>query len=202
MESSTVEAKRELRERLFAQQGRWTAETRRQSDRLLFKQLRALPEYDAAKKIFAFVGTGAEPDTGALIAAMLAEGKEVAVPLCRSPGEMEAVAIRGLSQLKPGRYGIPEPAPQLPRMEPEAMDLILVPAVCYDREGYRLGRGGGYYDRYLMRTGGAFTVGLCRTALLQEQVPREEHDRKVRAVVTEEAVIRIGETESGAVECV
>ena len=56
--------------------------------------------------------------------------------------------------------------------------MVLVPAVCYDRSRFRLGQGGGYYDRYLSGYGGA-TVGLCRDALLLERVPRERHDLPV-----------------------
>ena len=75
-------------------------------------------------------------------------------------------------------------------MEPEKGDLLIVPALCFDRQGYRLGQGGGYYDRYLEKYDGVFTAGLCRAALLMDAVPREEHDRRVDCVVTEENAAR------------
>jgi len=64
--------------------------------------------------------------------------------------------------------------------------LILVPNLCCDRQGYRLGHGGGYYDRYLAGYAG-MTVSLCPAQWLQEQLPREEYDLPVRLVLTENA---------------
>ena len=77
-----------------------------------------------------------------------------------------------------------EPGEDCPLAARESIDLILVPGLCFDRLGYRLGQGGGYYDRYLAGYAGA-TVGLCRRAVLQEAVPREAHDRPVDLVVTD-----------------
>ena len=62
---------------------------------------------------------------------------------------------------------------------------MLVPAVCYDRRGYRLGFGGGYYDRWLEGFSGV-TAGLCREAVLQDEVPIEAHDARVDILLTEE----------------
>ena len=89
-----------------------------------------------------------------------------------------------------GLYGIPEPGPDAERVEPESGDIIIVPALCFDRQGYRLGQGGGYYDRWLELHPGLFSVGLCRERFLQERVPREAHDMCVRCVVTEKEAAR------------
>ena len=82
-------------------------------------------------------------------------------------------------------FGIREPDEGCPLAERGDIDLILVPAVCYDRRGYRLGFGGGYYDRWLAESC-AFRVGLCREAVLQNQVPTESHDSRVDLLLTEE----------------
>ena len=82
------------------------------------------------------------------------------------------------------RYGMLEPGEGCPLVPQEEIELILVPGLCFDRLGYRLGQGGGYYDRYLAGYGGT-TVGLCRREVLQERVPREEHDRQVDLLVTD-----------------
>ena len=81
-------------------------------------------------------------------------------------------------------FGLWEPAPDFPLVERESIDLTLVPAVCYDRQGYRLGFGGGYYDRWLAGYAGR-TVGLCRDCVLQERVPLEPHDQAVELLLTE-----------------
>ena len=69
-------------------------------------------------------------------------------------------------------------------ISPEEIDLVLVPGLCYDRQGYRLGFGGGYYDRWLAGFPG-LRVGLCREAVLQDRLPVEHHDLPVDLVVTE-----------------
>ena len=71
---------------------------------------------------------------------------------------------------------------------PEKIDLVLVPALAFDKECYRLGHGGGYYDRYLPRTR-AFTVGLAREKMLFDRVPREAHDVPVMLVITEKRIV-------------
>ena len=85
-------------------------------------------------------------------------------------------------------FGLWEPAPDAPLVERESIDLTLVPAVCYDRQGYRLGFGGGYYDRWLDDFHG-FSAGLCREEFLLDHLPHEAHDRPVCAVVTPQAVL-------------
>ena len=81
-------------------------------------------------------------------------------------------------------FGISEPDLSCPILTQDEIDLILVPAVCYDRRGFRLGFGGGYYDRWLSGFSGV-TVGLCRDCVLQEHVPIEDHDRRVEFLLTE-----------------
>ena len=84
---------------------------------------------------------------------------------------------------------IPEPDAEAPRLEPEDGELILVPALAFDLKGFRLGQGGGYYDRFLSAHA-LFSVGLARDALLLEEVPREDHDCGVSCLVTESRILR------------
>jgi 5-formyltetrahydrofolate cyclo-ligase len=102
---------------------------------------------------------------------------------------MVARAIGSLDDLVPGKFGIPAPREGLRNVERDEIDLMLVPAVAFDEEGRRLGRGGGYYDRYLSGFAGP-TVGLAREKLLCPAVPTEPHEMRVRFVVTESRVIK------------
>jgi len=83
------------------------------------------------------------------------------------------------------RFGMLEPDPALPAIEPDNASLILVPGLAYTRAGYRLGYGGGYYDRLLSKPGHAPALGVCFRALLLEEIPRQAHDLPVDFVVTE-----------------
>lgn len=84
------------------------------------------------------------------------------------------------------RYGMLEPDPAAPLIEPGQADLILVPGLAFDRRGFRIGYGGGYYDRLLAQHGrAAATLGICFQAVLLDAVPHEAHDVPVGFVVTE-----------------
>lgn len=98
---------------------------------------------------------------------------------------MTARRIYSLDDLVLGMYDLPEPKDSCEIVQPQKIDLILVPGAAFDRAGCRLGQGGGYYDRFLERYPQMKTVGLCYGCLLQASVPTEPHDRRVHAVIHE-----------------
>ncbi len=160
------------------------------SDRGILKNLIALPEFQAARRVFLYISFGREVDTRALIDLCRKLKKPAAAPTNLKAGSMDfALLERPLSELPTGVYGIPQPPDDAPRVTPEAGDLVIVPGLCYDRELYRLGRGGGYYDRFLERCP-AFKVGVCREELVVDRVPREAHDQRVDCLVTEKKTAR------------
>lgn len=148
-----------------------------------------LSELETAHVVLLFYGVGKEPDTRELITELLRRGKTVALPRCLPARRMEARAVTGLDDLRPGAYGIPEPVEVCPVIEREKIDLILAPNLCCDRLGYRLGHGAGYYDRYLAGYAGV-TVALCPEEWLQEELPRDEFDLPVRLMLTQTQVRR------------
>lgn len=149
----------------------------------------ALPELDRAKTALLFYGTGREPDTRGLIQTLLARGKTVALPKCLPGRQMEARIVGGPEDLAPGAYGIPELVERCPVLMRDEIDLILVPNLCCDRLGYRLGHGAGYYDRYLAGYSGC-TVALCPESWLQERLPTDGFDLPVELVLTQNGVRR------------
>ena len=188
--STTAEEKRALRAAVRAQLSALTDRERQESDEKLFCRFLALPQVEAAETVFAFWGIpGKEPDTARLIENLLAAGKTVCLPRMLPGHRMEVRRYLPQYPMKEADFGILEPDPALcPVVEREGIDLVLVPAACYDRRGYRLGFGGGYYDRWLAEFRGV-TVGLCRQAVLQELVPIEVHDSRVDVLLTEDEQI-------------
>lgn len=148
-----------------------------------------MPEYESASVIFAYISEGREPDTVGIIQKALADGKTVALPVSLAGGIMEPRVIHSLDELVPGRFHIPAPPESAPVVEEDSIDLIVVPAVTFNGEGFRLGRGGGYYDRFLSRSR-AVSVGLGRDRLIRDDVPLEPHDQGVACLVTESGVKR------------
>ena len=157
----------------------------RRGDDALFAAFSALPQVEAASTLFAFWGIlGREPDTGRLIRALTAQDKRVGLPRMLPGRQMEVRLYEPDRPLVPVSFGILEPPADAPLLARPDIDLALVPAVCYDRSGFRLGFGGGYYDRWLSGFSG-FTVGLCRDCVLQDRVPTEDHDCRVDLLLTE-----------------
>lgn len=109
-----------------------------------------------------------------------------AVRLPRAP------ALDETSALEVRRHGVPEPAIG-EAVAPGSLCAILVPGLAFDRRGGRLGRGGGFYDRYLERLGSARAptlIGVCFEAQVTDRVPMESHDRTVDLVVTERSLLK------------
>ena len=150
----------------------------------LLDRFLALPQVEAAGTVMLFYGVGDEPDTVPLLEELLRRGKRVALPRCLPGRAMEARAVNGVGQLTGRCFGIPEPGEDCPVVPREELDVILVPHLCCDRTGHRLGHGGGYYDRYLAGCR-AFTVCLCPSDRLMEALPREEQDVPVRLVLSD-----------------
>lgn len=197
MKSTTrIEEKQRLREALKAQERRLTRAALSASDRMLTERFLALPEVDAAETILLYCSMGAEPDTAELIGKLLARGKRIVLPRCLPGRQMETRLYTAEVPLIRHRYGMLEPGEMHPLVGPEEIDLALVPALAYDVRCMRMGRGGGYYDRYLPAFPGG-TVGLCRDALLQQEIPAESHDRPVDLVLTETRLFRRNENREG-----
>lgn len=151
------------------------------------KQMIATPAYKNARCVFCFVSHGKEPDTYPLLRQVLKNGKTLCVPLCREMGHMEARQITELSQLRPGAYGIPEPGEDTKPIMKEEIDLAIIPCLAATRDGRRLGKGGGYYDRFLENFRGE-KILLCPEKLIVEYIPTETHDFPLPPPITEKTI--------------
>lgn len=162
----------------------YTPEEKSGSDSLLLCRFLALPQVTQASSLLLFYGVGTEPSTVQLLETLAAAGKTVALPRCLAGNTMEARRYLGPERLVSNAFDIPEPDDACPIIGRDRFDVILVPNLCCDRACYRLGHGGGYYDRYLFGFRG-LTVALCRDKLLQRRIPVEAHDLPIGLVVTE-----------------
>ncbi len=155
------------------------------SDLQIAKNVIALPEFLEAKRVFIYHSIGREVDTKRLMAFCDARGKPYALPRVFAGGVMDFVLLSPAMELSPKPpYGILEPPQDAPAVMPTREDIVIVPALCYDTGCYRLGHGGGYYDRFLADCP-ALTVGLCRERLIVPSLPRQAHDIAVDILVSE-----------------
>lgn len=189
MASSTALEKTLLRVNIRKQLTAMPTAQMQQSDSALFQALMALPQVEQAKTISLFWGiTGLEPDTSRLIPQLLDMGKRICLPRIISDFGMELREYSPNCPMARTSFGILEPTIDCPLVAKNQVDLVIVPALCYDRKGFRLGYGAGHYDRWLSDYTG-HTVGMCREISLQDEVPVEAHDKPVQIVVTESEVL-------------
>lgn len=185
-----MEEKTALRRRMKAAREGWEAEYRQGADAAIARRTLETAAWRAAGTVFAYVSVGCEVDTHALIRAALRQGKRVCAPRCLGGGRMEARQIASLDALVPAAHGLLEPAEGERLVPAEEIDLILAPCLAADRAGWRLGYGGGYYDRFLAGATGA-SLCLCRARALLEAVPFERWDAPVDMIVTEMETIAV-----------
>lgn len=146
--------------------------------------------YKNAKTVFIYASFGSEVETYDIIKQIIADEKRLAVPRCITKTHtMEAVCIKSTDELICGAYKISEPSENNKNiLNPSEIDLVIVPALAFDRKGFRLGYGGGYYDRFLRDFGGA-SIGLCYAECLVDNLPYEEFDCRVSRIICPEEML-------------
>lgn len=146
------------------------------------------PFYQGARTVMFYLAMPDEPQTEAMIQDALRRGKRVCVPLLGEKyGEMTAALITSLDDLVTGKMGLKMPAPDKAEIiSPADIDLVVVPAVAFDRDGNRLGMGAGYYDRFLTQSRDCLFLGITWACLLVDSLPHEEHDVRMQCLLTEE----------------
>ena len=169
----TMRDKRELRACIRGQhQGEMP---RMEQSKLICQHILASDVYRRATVIAGYVPLKWEADITPVLADALQAGKCVALPRCGTAPDMTLHRIAALSDLVPGAYDIPEPPADSPEVSPDAVDLVLVPLEGIDSQGYRLGKGGGYYD-HLLTDRQITAVGCALAWQCVERVPRDPWD--------------------------
>lgn len=160
--------------------------------------LAALPEVAEADVLHGYwpILPSREVDVRPLLHARWAAGRTVVLPRVRTFGReatatprLDHVRCPSADALALNRWHIAEPTGD-DLVPPDALDVVLVPALGLDRQGHRIGHGFGYYDEFLARTD-AFTVGIAYDACLVDALPHDAHDIPLDAVVTEAGVLRV-----------
>jgi len=192
MESSC--AKKSLRSRLLARRRSMSPDEVRRQSLAIQDRVRNVPGWEAMRTVLVYLPFQNEADTWGLIHELWARGARVLAPRGRPvrPGEMDLYAFRSVQDLRPGAHAIPEPDPRsCPLVDPRGCDCVLVPGAGFDRLGFRLGFGGGYYDRLLPRLKpNTLIIGLAYDFQIVEHLPRELHDQPVRLVCTDTETIQ------------
>ncbi len=183
--SKVADEKKRLRTHYRNMRGKMTGEYKRSLDIEIASRLLCTEEYMNAKALLIYVATEYEVETRGIIHAAFACGKAVAVPKCEGKGVMNFYLITSEEDLQSGFGGIMEPdVSRCKPLEDFSHSICIVPGLSFDPEGYRLGSGGGYYDRFLSDYEG-ISVGLCYGSFITWELPRAPHDKATQLLVTD-----------------
>ena len=177
--------KKFLRQEFLSRRKNISHDERDRVSHALTEKFLATEIYRDAKIIMAYASTPDEIQLTELFAACFADKKILAIPLITGKGEMSAVEVPNFDALEVGAFGILTVKHDLRKfVDAEKIDCVIVPGAAFDRNGGRLGLGGGYYDRFLPRAVNAKKIAFAYDFQLVESLPTELHDAKVDTVFT------------------
>lgn len=193
------EHKNALREKYKQIRREMPPELKSQRDEKILHKLTALPVYKSCDTVLTYVSTDIEADTHGLIQRAFDDGKHVAVPRCvTGTRDMVFYEIHSFDDLEAGSFSVYEPVPE--RCEPVRnlrRAICIVPALAYDRYGYRLGYGKGYYDRFLSAHSDIFKIGIGYCCCTETKFSHGRYDIPVDFLITEKYVKNVGERRDG-----
>jgi len=179
-------SKAELRRSFRATITALDPDARRVQERALLARFPCLPGFAEARSVLLFVSAlPEEPQTSELFSLAYEMKKDVLCPRVDKPARRLRLyrVFDPAKELSRGVLGIPEPRPDLPEFSPAAVDWVLVPGLAFDERGFRLGRGGGYYDRLLaLLRPDAICWAVCMSCQLVTELPVEPHDAPLNGV--------------------
>jgi 5-formyltetrahydrofolate cyclo-ligase len=194
--NSATEQKRKLREHYTALRKAIDPVVAERKSRRVAANILSLLQLRGSELILVYHKIGSEADTSQLMDLILNAGLGVALPYCRGDGGLGIGRILNpRDDLAEGKYGIMEPADRLKdNISPNQLSAIICPGIAFDEALTRLGRGAGYYDRFLPKlTGKALIVGCAFDCqICKEPLPRESHDIPMDAVIAETLAFPIG----------
>jgi 5-formyltetrahydrofolate cyclo-ligase len=152
------------------------------------QRLFSLAELRTPRTVMVFSSFGSEVPTEDLISGLRARGHRVLLPIVEDD-TLEAVRFEPGDPMIETTYGPREPAGRVP-VDPDEIDVVIIPGLAFDRRGRRLGYGGAYFDRYLPRLAThAVTVGIGFHRQLVKAVPSDRHDVRLDMVVTDREIV-------------
>lgn len=187
--------KKNLRKEILTKRKNIDSVEKEKMDQKILDEFYENKYYKEAKNIFIYISYDSEINTRGIINKALKDNKKIYVPRTEFKTRfMDAVEITSLDNLVESEYGILEPSMEEPHIEPNELDLIVVPGVAFDRNGGRMGYGAGFYDRYFKRISEDRIKRVPKLALaydfqILEKIPMNEQDVPVNCIITEKEYI-------------
>ena len=179
-------SKTELRQQMLNQRKKLLASDIQQKSSQINQHIKSLAAFNKATTILFFLPIKNEPNTLPLLKSVLKQKKRVLIPVVKKQ-TLILSQLNSLEEVWPQKYNILEPKTAFLRpTSPELVDLSLLPGLAFDLQGYRLGYGGGYFDRLLPQLRPqTLKIGLAYDFQVITKLPREKHDQPVNLIITE-----------------
>ena len=174
--------KQELRKEIRSRKRQFTSQELHEQSFPVVMRLLSHPRIKTAKTIMLYYSLPDEVDTHTLVDSLLVSGKQILLPRVTGEGTMELRRYTGPADLALGAYNIMEPTGEL-FVDYASIDLAVIPGMAFDKEGNRMGRGKGYYDRFLQKIPQVYKIGICFPFQLVGEIPTEETDIKMDAMI-------------------
>ena len=174
-------SKQEYRAFIRAHKQKMTPEDISMRSTLLCRQVLDTDAYRKSKTIYRYLPFNQEVDLTLLLQQALSDRKQLALPKCRGKN-MDFILVPELTRIQHSAFGAPEPVDDGPLAADETA-LVIVPGLVFDRKGYRIGYGGGYYDRFLFREPNHPTISLCYDFQIVDRLHPDPHDIPVDIVL-------------------
>lgn len=174
-----------LRKELLARLAELSREERAEHSQKILERLFRHPRFREAECLLCYVALPTEVETRPVFDESWESGKKVYAPrVDRGRRKIWMIEVNNWGELKEGSWGIREPRFSREKLgRPEDLDLVVVPGLGFDRLGGRLGRGGGYFDRFLKQAKLAYKIGLAFKCQIVDKIPRSTHDLLVNEVL-------------------
>ena len=182
--------KSEIREKYLAVRDSIPSEQKEAFDKKIFNRLVGSITYRHCTDVLLYASVKGEADTWMIFEKALADGKRVAFPCCNADNTMTFRYVTSKEELAPAAFGLPEPKSSCEECKPSNFSLLIVPGLVFDKCGFRVGYGKGFYDRYLSSFEGV-SIGLCYSKLQLPEVPRGRFDRHVDVIISEKGVYAV-----------
>lgn len=181
-----------LRKKVLAERSKIDKEQRLSMGNTIIDTFKSTDFYKNAEMIMIYISFGTEIHNHEFIKDALAEGKKILVPVTfHEPRMMKPSLLKSFDDLEPGYYNILSPKEEsINYVDKSEIDVIIVPGAIFDKEGYRIGYGGGYYDRFLADLK-IPKISFAFEMQLTDEVPKEDFDVPVNYIITEKRFIEI-----------
>lgn len=180
--------KKKIRKEKLATLKKISPEEKKRVEERIYKHLFATSYWKNAKTIALTVSQKIEIDTLPIVKEAEKEGKRIVMPRAKKQRNMDFVPFTKETPMESSSFGLLEPAPHLAAIEKDRIDLVIVPGLAFSRDGYRIGFGGGYYDRFLEDYSGT-KIALV---LEEQKIPLwkpESFDIPMDALITQDGIV-------------